>query len=108
MLDNKCSIYEARPFKCRNFHSTNLSACEKSFANPEDLTIESGLVESVAMFGNGHSQAFEAAVEHKSLDIRTYDMNTAILEVFAEPGALKRFNRGKKAFQKAIEVHEDH
>ncbi|MES2674236.1 MAG: YkgJ family cysteine cluster protein [Pseudomonadota bacterium] len=107
LIESKCSVYQVRPFKCRNFHATDVSACENSFSDPGDLTIKSGFIESVAMFGNAHSQGFEGAVKNAGLDSRAYDLNTALVEVFAEPSALKRFNRGKKTFLKAIQVNED-
>ncbi|MES2824161.1 MAG: YkgJ family cysteine cluster protein [Pseudomonadota bacterium] len=107
LIENKCSVYQVRPFKCRNFHATDVSACEDSFNDPGDLTIKSGFIESVAMFGNAHSQGFEGAVKNAGLDSRAYDLNTALIEVFAESSALKRFNRGKKTFLKAVQVDED-
>ncbi|MET0355750.1 MAG: YkgJ family cysteine cluster protein [Cellvibrio sp.] len=107
LLDNQCSIYSVRPFKCRNFHATDASACEQSFNDPENLTIENSFVESIAMFGNAHSQGFEEAIKNTGLDARAYDFTTALLEVFAEPNAIKRYNRGKKTFVKAIEVKDE-
>lgn len=106
LVDSQCSIYSVRPFKCRNFHATDATACEKSFHHPEDLTIENNFVETIAMFGNAHSQGFEAAVKNTGLDARAYDFTTALLEIFEEPNAIKRFNRGKKTFTKAIEVKD--
>ncbi len=107
LIDSQCSIYSVRPFKCRNFHATDVDACEKSFHNPSDLTIASGYIESVALFGNAHSQAFEAAVTQSGLDGRSYDLNTALLEVFDSPSAIKKYTKRKRAFVSAIEVRED-
>ncbi len=107
LVENNCSIYSVRPYKCRNFHATDASACEESFNDPDNLTIENSFVESIAMFGNAHSQGFEKAIKSSGSDFRAYDFNTAIIEVFAEPSALKRFKRGKKTFLQAIEVIED-
>ncbi len=107
LMENKCSIYSVRPYKCRNFHATDASACEESFNDPDNLTIENSFVESIAMFGNAHSQGFEKAIKSSGLDFRAYDFNTALIEVFAEPSALKRFKRGKKTFLQAIEVIEE-
>jgi Fe-S-cluster containining protein len=106
LVNNQCSIYSVRPFKCRNFHATDANACEQSFNDPENLDIENNYVEAIAMFGNAHSQGFETAVKNSGLDPRAYDFTTALLEIFAEPNALKRFSRGKKTFTKAIEVKE--
>lgn len=107
LVDNQCSIYSVRPFKCRNFHATDAAACEQSFNEPDNLTIENSFVESVAMFGNAHSQGFEAAAQNIGLDSRAYDFTTALLEIFAEPNTLKRFTKGKKTFIKAIEVKDE-
>ena len=107
LLENTCSIYPVRPFKCRNFHSTDVDACEESFNRPSNLSIQSGYVESVALFGNAHSQGFEGAVKNSGMDLTAYDLNTALLEVFEAPTAFKRFNRGKKAFLQAIVVDEE-
>ena len=39
LKENSCSIYPVRPFKCRNFHATELSGCEQSFNDPSNLNI---------------------------------------------------------------------
>ncbi|HSC67897.1 MAG TPA: YkgJ family cysteine cluster protein [Cellvibrio sp.] len=105
LQDNQCSIYPVRPFRCRNFHSTDASACEKSHSDPGNMEIETGMVESVAVYADAHTQGFEAAAEQTGRDARIYDFTTALVEVFAEPAVIKRYQRGKKAFQNAIEVN---
>lgn len=102
--DNQCSIYPVRPFRCRNFHSTNAAACEQSFADPANMEIATGMIENVAILADAHTQGFEAATEQTGKDNRVYDFNTALLEVFADDQILKRYQRGKKTFQVAIEV----
>lgn len=104
LQDNQCSIYPVRPFRCRNFHSTDANACEASHGDPSNMEIATGLIEDVAMFADAHTQGFEAAVEQTGRDARVYDFTTALLEVFADASVLKRYQRGKKAFQTAIEV----
>src|SRR6187551_599544 len=34
LQNNQCSIYPVRPFRCRNFHSTDAQACEQSHGDP--------------------------------------------------------------------------
>ncbi len=104
LQDNQCSIYPVRPFRCRNFHSTDAGACEQSHGDPGNMEIATGLIEDVAMFADAHTQGFEAATAQIGRDARVYDFTTALLEVFKEPNALKRYKAGKKTFQKAIEV----
>jgi Fe-S-cluster containining protein len=106
LIDSQCSIYTVRPFRCRNFHATDVSICEASFNAPADMSIANNLIESVALFGDAHTQGYEAAAHKKGLDPRVYDFTSALLEAFGEANALKRYNRGKKAFLTAIEVDQ--
>lgn len=104
LIANQCSIYEVRPFRCRSFHAVQVNACEASHANPSDFSIATELIEDVSHYSDAMSQGFEAAIMDSGLDHRTYDLNTALLEVFADNSIEKRYKRGKKAFKRAIEV----
>jgi Fe-S-cluster containining protein len=104
LQDNQCSAYPVRPYRCRNFHATDVDTCEKSFADPTNMNIATGIIETVALAADAHSQGFETALEHKGLDARIYDFNTALLEVFTDESCEKRYLRGKKTFQSAVEV----
>ena len=107
LIENQCSIYEARPFRCRSFHAVKVDACEASFANPSDFSIATELIEDVSHYSDALSQGFEAATMDTGYDHRTYDLNTALLEVFADASVEKRYKRGKKVFKTAIEVLEE-
>ncbi|MDZ7923842.1 MAG: YkgJ family cysteine cluster protein [Marinagarivorans sp.] len=102
--DNQCSIYPARPFRCRNFHSTDVSACEASFNDPVSMTISTGMIEPVAVTADGHTQGFEAAAEQTGRDNRIYDFTTALLETLTSEQPLRRYQRGKQTFQQALVV----
>lgn len=104
LRNNQCSVYPVRPYRCRNFHATDAKACEQSFADPANMDIATGMIETVALAADAHSQGFEAAIEQKGLDARIYDFNTALLEVLADESCLKRYLRGKKTFKTALEV----
>lgn len=107
LIENQCSIYDVRPFRCRSFHAVQVDACEASYATPSDFSIATELIEEVSHYSDALSQGFEAAVMDAGLDHRTYDLNTALLEVFADDAIEKRYKRGKKAFKTAIEVAEE-
>lgn len=104
LLDNQCSIYPVRPFRCRNFHSTDANACEQSHGDPNNMEIATGMIEDVAMFADAHTQGFEAAAVQTGRDALVYDFTTALLEIFSDANTLKRYQRGKKAFRHAIDV----
>lgn len=106
LLDNnQCSIYPVRPFRCRNFHSTDANACEQSHSDPSNMEIATGMIEDVAMFADAHTQGFEAAADQTGKDTRIYDFTTALLEALSDEHTLKRYQRGKKTFQQAIEIN---
>ncbi len=107
LVENQCSIYEVRPFRCRSFHSLQVDTCEASYANPSDFSIATEIIEDVSHFSDAISQGFEAATMDAGFDHRTYDLNTALLEVYEDESVEKRYKRGKKAFKKAIEVIDD-
>lgn len=102
--NNQCSIYPVRPFRCRNFHSTDAQACEASFNDPANMDIATGMIEDAAILADAHTQGFEAAAEQTGRDNRIYDFTSALLEALADEQPLKRYQRGKKTFQQAIEV----
>ncbi len=104
LQDNQCSIYPVRPFRCRNFHSTDANACEQSHSDPSNMEIATGMIEDVAMFADAHTQGFEAAAAQSGRDTRIYDFTTALLEALSDEHTLKRYQRGKKTFQQAIEI----
>lgn len=104
LQDNQCSIYPVRPFRCRNFHSTDANACEQSHGDPGNMEIATGMIEDVAMFADAHTQGFEAAADQTGRDARVYDFTTALLEVFNDLKTQKRYQNGKRTFQTAIEV----
>jgi len=104
LIENQCSIYTVRPFRCRSFHALDVAGCADSFTNPTDFSITTDLIEGISLYSNAVSQGFEAAATHAGLDNRTYDFNTALLEAFSDPKAAKRYHKGKKAFNIAIEV----
>lgn len=107
LVENQCSIYEVRPFRCRSFHAIKVDACEASYANPSDFSIATELIEDVSHFSDALSQGFEAATMDSGYDHRTYDLNTALLEVFEDASIEKRYKRGKKVFKTAIEVVDE-
>lgn len=102
--NNQCSIYPVRPFRCRNFHSTDAQACENSFNDPTNMEISTGMIEEVAILADAHTQGFEAAVGQTGRDNRVYDFNTALIDAFAGANTLNRYKAGKKAFPNAIEI----
>lgn len=104
LVNHQCSVYDARPFRCRNFHSSSASSCEASFHDPEDMTVITPMIDQVAIAADAHTQGVEAAIQQVGADHRIYDFTSALKEALASDAAEKRYLKGKKAFQHAREV----
>jgi Fe-S-cluster containining protein len=104
LVSEGCSIYEVRPMKCRNFHATEVELCIKSYENPTDLSIPNSYNELLHLITNTSTKGFEQALETAGFDSITYDLNSAVIEAFQNKKLSKRFNKGKRAFIKAVKV----
>ena len=109
LFDDQCSVYSVRPSKCRNFHATDVDGCKQSFDEPTNLSIPNSFVDELVSVANGMAQGFEAAQKVSGFDSRVYDLNSALLESFANPKAAKRLRGRKRAFLDAriVSVGQD-
>ena len=104
LRDDVCAVYDVRPAKCRNHHSTDASLCKKTFDDPMGPDNLNGYIEDLKMSIEGASIGFEKAVSDKGYDQRAYDLNSALVEAFENPKSIKRYNKKKKAFLSALEA----
>lgn len=98
LVDEKCSVYQARPEKCRTFHATDVERCRLSYERPTDLGIPNSYVPEVFIVTEGGTQGFNVAMESHGYDARVYDLNSALIEALENPKCAKRFRDKKKAF----------
>src|SRR5690606_21975842 len=40
LSEGRCSIYQARPQMCRNYHATSVAGCQASYHDPDNLDID--------------------------------------------------------------------
>ena len=104
LVDGGCSIYPARPFACRNHHSTDVSACVAQYESPGRTDIPDTSVALLKARCGGHREGRQSAVLHSGLDVHAYDLTTAFLEAMANPGMPKRLRQGKRALIEAIVI----
>jgi len=100
LVDGSCSIYEARPAVCRNYHATDRDNCIKHFNDPSSAW-PTTYIDDVFFKANGSSIGFKNAVMAMGLDSRGYLLSAAFLEATRSPDCMKRFKAGKRAFLKA-------
>ncbi|WP_129777281.1 YkgJ family cysteine cluster protein [Peristeroidobacter soli] len=96
----RCSIYEARPQTCRNYHATDVAGCQQSFEDPDNLEIDPEFAPMVYQAGAAHVDAFTRAMREAGYDTNVYEMNTALDTALSEPDARKRFEQKRRPFKK--------
>jgi Fe-S-cluster containining protein len=70
-----CTLYEARPQTCRNYHATNVAGCRQSFEEPDNLDIDPEFAPMVFQIGGAHVDAFSKAMREAGYDIAAYELN---------------------------------
>lgn len=96
----RCSIYEARPQTCRNYHATDVAGCQQSYEDPDNLDIDPEFAPMVYQSGGAHVDAFTRAMREAGYDTNVYEMNCALDTALSEPDARKRFEQKRAPFKK--------
>jgi Fe-S-cluster containining protein len=95
----RCTIYEARPQTCRNYHATNASGCQKSYDEPENLDIDPDFAPLTYQIGGAHVDAFSKAMQDAGYDIEAYELNSALQTALTNPQLYhRRFEATQKVF----------
>ena len=94
----RCSIYEARPQTCRNYHATDASGCQASYERPDDVDIDPDFAPLVYQSGGAHVDAFSSALQERGYDVQAYELSTALAIAMAEPATRARFESKQPPF----------
>ena len=103
LVDNACSMYAARPFNCRAYHSLDYDACLDSFENPDDASRTHPQSALVSRINEGVQQGLHDSLRQSALDTCQYELVTALDEALADHEAEPRFLRGEPAFREALQ-----
>jgi Fe-S-cluster containining protein len=98
LAQGRCSIYEARPQTCRNYHATDVTGCRASYERPEDTEIDPDFAPFVYQSGGAHVDAFCSALEQRGYDTRAYELSTAFAAALADPQSRARFEARQLPF----------
>jgi Fe-S-cluster containining protein len=98
LLQGRCSIYEARPQTCRNYHATDVTGCRASYERPHDTEIDPDFAPLVYQSGGAHVDAFCGALEERGYDTRAYELSSALAAALAQPEARARFEAKQPPF----------
>jgi Fe-S-cluster containining protein len=94
----RCTIYEARPQTCRNYHATDASGCRASYEHPENTEIDPDFAPLVYQTGGAHVDAFCSVLQERGYDVRAYELSTALAAAIAQPESRARFEAKQPPF----------
>ena len=100
LSEGRCSIYQARPQMCRNYHATSVAGCQASYHDPDNLDIDPEFAPMVYQAGGAHVDAFTRAMREAGFDTNVYEMNCALEAALSEPDARRRFESRLPPFEK--------
>jgi Fe-S-cluster containining protein len=94
-----CSLHEARPLRCRAFHSASADPCRAAFAGPAEPAPEPcpALVRAAEAVERGYDDALAAA----GLPREGYRFEIGLLIALDDPAAGDRWREGQDAFARA-------
>jgi Fe-S-cluster containining protein len=95
----RCTIYEARPQTCRNYHATDATGCRASYEQPENTEIDPDFAPLVYQTGGAHVDAFCSSLHQRGYDTRAYELSTALAAALADSAARSRFEAKHDPFR---------
>ncbi|MGH8236832.1 MAG: YkgJ family cysteine cluster protein [Steroidobacteraceae bacterium] len=94
----RCTIYEARPQTCRNYHATDAAGCRASYEQPDNTEIDPEFAPLLYQTGGAHVDAFCSSLHQRGYDINAYELSTALAAALADAEARARFDEKQKPF----------
>jgi Fe-S-cluster containining protein len=98
LAQGRCSIYEARPQTCRNYHATDVAGCRASYERPDDTEIDPEFAPLVYQSGGAHVDAFCSALQERGYDTQAYELSTALAAAMADVESRARFEATQLPF----------
>lgn len=102
--DGACSVYPARPFNCRAYHSLDVEACKQSFAHPDDLSLGHPQSTTLAQTHAGLQEGLRDSLQGAGYDVGQYELVTALDEAISDDGCRARHEAGAVVFDNAIRL----
>lgn len=100
LVNNRCSVYPARPMLCGGHHSLDVDACTEGFEKP---TIEEDiipLIDTLAVVRGMMMVATQEALDKLELDNQSIELHTALAALFRDPSLIGRWRGGRRLLKK--------
>lgn len=102
LVDNRCSVYEARPIMCRGWNSVDAAQCEGAIVQAESvLGVEQNALIRQAAAGVEHGLL--AATGEAGLAAQPLELTAALRIALETPDAAARWASGEDLFHAAAE-----
>lgn len=98
LSEGRCTIYEARPQTCRNYHATDVTGCRASYEHPENVEIDPDFAPLVYQSGGAHVDAFSSTLQQSGYDTKAYELSTALAVALVDPQSRARFEAQQAPF----------
>lgn len=97
--DGRCTIYDARPLRCRAFHVSSVEPCRAAFEGDgsQDPAEIPALARAAAAVDEGYDRALAAA----GVGVKTVRFEIGLLIALDDPSAEERWRAGEDAFSAA-------
>jgi Fe-S-cluster containining protein len=96
--EGRCTVYEARPQSCRNYHATSAAGCRRSYEEPENLNIDPDFAPGVYQAGGAHVEGVSTAMRGAGYDVNAYELNCAFDAALSAPDSREKFESRLKPF----------
>lgn len=101
LLDDagRCSIYAARPLRCRAFNASDVAPCREAFTGSAEATPA-----RIPRLDRAHDAAeagFDEALAEAGISVEAYRLEIGLLVALEDPGAGARWLSGEEAFARA-------
>ena len=95
----RCSIYEARPLRCRAFHSCSVDECRDAYAGREGaIVVTVPLLERAV---DAVEDGYDRALADAGYSAEGFRLEIALLVALEDPEAAARWRAGEPAFARA-------
>jgi len=91
LAEGRCTIYQARPQTCRNYHATDAAGCRASYEHPENVDIDPEFAPLIYQTGGAHVDAFCSSLQQLGYDTKAYELSSALAAALDDPQTRARF-----------------
>lgn len=98
LVDGICSVYPARPFACRAWHSMSVARCETIFVEGDPIAMIPPLDTDAYTAVWDVARGFAEGCQRAQLDGKSYELHSLLLRALDTPDAAEQWMRGEDIF----------